>query len=299
MIREDTLRQAQAWQEEIIRCARDPALSARAACDRLHLTRRHADRVFKALTGMTVNAYIRAIRLTDSVAALEHRSVLDAALDAGFASPEGYARAFAEHFGVTPSRYRQAHPPIPLHVCYPIIARIAYLKQMEDTPMEKTNLCMLIPAHKPPRKMALLRAATAHDYWSFCQEKGCDWLGLMRSIPQRLDDPALVTLPACLVAPGTTSTAAGVDVPLDWDASLLPKDYDCVVLEESDMMDFSTPPFEKEEDFCAALGDAFRAVEAWRPEAYGWTWNTGHAPAYNFGADPATGARLSLPIIRK
>lgn len=298
MIREETVHQVQALQEEIIRCAKDPALGVEDICACLHLTRRHADRAFKALTGMTVHAYIRAIRLTDSVAALDHRTVLDTALDAGFETHEGYTRAFAAFFGVTPSQYRRLHPPIPLHVCYPVNARFAYLKHQEESPMEDTNLCLLIPAAKPRRKLVLLRAETATDYWSFCREKGCEWLGLMRSIRTRLDEPALVELPPHLLRPGTVPVAAGVDVPLDWDEALLPPGYECVQADACDMMEFVTPPFARDEDFCQALSQAFHAADAWQPARYGWAWAFDCAPRYNFGADAATGARLSLPVRR-
>ena len=46
-------------------------------------------------------------------------------------------------------------------------------------------LCMVTPVERPKRKLMLLRSANASDYWSFCQEKGCDWNGLLNSIPEK------------------------------------------------------------------------------------------------------------------
>lgn len=35
----------------------------------------------------------------------------------------------------------------------------------------------------------------AVDYWSFCEEKGCDWEGLFNSIDCKMDSVAIMKLP--------------------------------------------------------------------------------------------------------
>lgn len=51
---------------------------------------------------------------------------------------------------------------------------------------------------------------------TYCGEMGCDWEGLLNSIPEKLDLAALLTLPRPLIRPGTSGCAAGVEVPADY-----------------------------------------------------------------------------------
>lgn len=47
--------------------------------------------------------------------------------------------------------------------------------------MEKENtivLCTASIVKRPKRKLILMRANKAQDYWSFCEEKGCDCVGI-------------------------------------------------------------------------------------------------------------------------
>lgn len=53
----------------------------------------------------------------------------------------------------------------------------------------------------------------AHDYWSFCEEMGCDWEGLFNSIPEKLDLVAILELPTFLQKPDTSKIVAGVELP--------------------------------------------------------------------------------------
>lgn len=66
---------------------------------------------------------------------------------------------------------------------------------------------------RPARRLILLRAKEAADYMTYCGEMGCDWEGLLNSIPEKLDLAALLTLPRPLIRPGTSGCAAGVEVP--------------------------------------------------------------------------------------
>src|SRR6187401_3218876 len=71
----------------------------------------HFHRQFSAFTGFTVAQFVRLTRLERAAYQLafdRSRSVLQVALDAGFAAPESFARAFKELHGQTPSEFRQA-----------------------------------------------------------------------------------------------------------------------------------------------------------------------------------------------
>ena len=64
----------------------------------------HAMRIFKELTGKTPFESIRALRLTKAATALRDSDdkVVDVALDNGFESHDGFTRAFARQFAITP-----------------------------------------------------------------------------------------------------------------------------------------------------------------------------------------------------
>ncbi|MCC5804834.1 MAG: GyrI-like domain-containing protein [Opitutales bacterium] len=67
-------------------------------------------RIFAAITGEPVGAYIRRRRLTEAARELRRergRRVLDIALDYGFDSHEAFTRAFASLAGMPPSAFRR------------------------------------------------------------------------------------------------------------------------------------------------------------------------------------------------
>ncbi|MBB6097269.1 AraC family transcriptional regulator [Deinobacterium chartae] len=76
----------------------------------------HFQRLFQAITGTSVQAYLRRRRLSEAAKALRSsaRSVLDLALDYQYASQEAFTRAFEQQFGIAPARYRKAGEPGPL-----------------------------------------------------------------------------------------------------------------------------------------------------------------------------------------
>jgi AraC family transcriptional regulator len=71
----------------------------------------HFHRQFAALIGTGVHGYVQLVRMRRAAHTLgchPFRSVLDVALDAGYESPEGFARAFKRHFRRTPSAFQRA-----------------------------------------------------------------------------------------------------------------------------------------------------------------------------------------------
>lgn len=69
---------------------------------------------FKALVGDTLGGYIRGRRLQHSVKLLRETdyTLLDIAVQIGFASHEAFTRAFQKQFGMAPSAYRKTKPKI-------------------------------------------------------------------------------------------------------------------------------------------------------------------------------------------
>jgi AraC family transcriptional regulator len=78
---------------------------------RVHLSRYHLDRVVAAVAGEPPHAFRRRILLERAAFRLltSEDSVLDVALEAGYASHEAFTRAFRRAYGRTPSEWRR-HP---------------------------------------------------------------------------------------------------------------------------------------------------------------------------------------------
>lgn len=80
-------------------------LAAQAAYSPFHFHRR-----FAALTGMGAHAYVQLLRFKRAAWQAAFRpdvSVTAMALDAGFASPEAFSRAFRQRLGASPRAFRQ------------------------------------------------------------------------------------------------------------------------------------------------------------------------------------------------
>ena len=90
----------------------DGDLSVKVLSQVAHFSVFHFHRQFKGYVGVPVARYVQLMRLRRAAHRLVSNgtcSVLDAALDAGFESPEAFSRAFRRAFGRAPSLFRQ-HP---------------------------------------------------------------------------------------------------------------------------------------------------------------------------------------------
>lgn len=260
-------------------------------------SRRHADRLFKAMTGKTPKEYVTAVRLSKSTSRLAESkaNILDIALDSCFQSHEGFTRAFQHLFAASPRQYRDGQKLIPLFVQYPVSHYHPLLNYKEEANMEKNvSLCMITPKDRPERKLIYLPSKGAEEYLSYCEEMGCEWEGLLNSITEKFDVAALLELPDRLVKPGYSKIAAGVEVPASYEGQL-PEGYEVADLAECTMLYFQSEPYENEEDFCEAIEGVYAAIEKYQPALYGYAFAYDIAPGFNFGAEAATGAKLAVP----
>ncbi len=87
----------------------DEDLSLTALARLAGISRFHFEREFRRDTGETVKQYTQRLRLERAAVRLllQRASVLDIALDCGFASHETFARAFRRRFGVSAREYRR------------------------------------------------------------------------------------------------------------------------------------------------------------------------------------------------
>jgi AraC family transcriptional regulator len=74
----------------------------------------HFHRIFRALTGETMFAFLQRRRLLRAIELInEDRFTLtEIALECGFDSGSSLSRAFRKHLGCTPTEFRQQHPPL-------------------------------------------------------------------------------------------------------------------------------------------------------------------------------------------
>lgn len=88
--------------------ATDNGISVETVAKNAGFSMDYFNRIFLSHTGFTVNAYIGYIRLKQAAFMLRttDKSVLDIALEIGYNSHEGFAKAFKKYYNVTPSEYR-------------------------------------------------------------------------------------------------------------------------------------------------------------------------------------------------
>jgi AraC-like DNA-binding protein len=86
-------------------------LSLQSIADNAGFSLTYFDAIFRQHTGYSPVEYSRIYKLTRSALELRRtqKTVLDIALDFGYASPESFTRAFKNFYGMTPSEYREKH----------------------------------------------------------------------------------------------------------------------------------------------------------------------------------------------
>ena len=148
---------------------------------------------------------------------------------------------------------------------------------------------------RPARKLMLLRSAGAFDYFSYCNEMGCDWEEILNNIPEKFDSAAILTLPDILIKEGTSAIAAGVELPADYSGNPLGK-YEIIELPACELLYFQGMPYEDKDEFLRAIEIVNKAIAEYKPEMLGYKFSDDSIPEFNFGALPEKGARIMKPV---
>lgn len=259
-------------------------------------SRYHAVRVFKELTHRTPLETVRALRLTRTAEVLRDADdkIVDVAMNSGFDSHDGFTRAFSRQFGITPQKYHVETPPVNWFVHYPIEAY--YILKEGTLPMsnEKVSRTVTVTVvERPARKLIFLRY-NAMDYFSACEEVGCDWEGIYNSIPEKFDTAAGGRLPTSLIIPGTNGNAFFVEVPREYNKPF-PDGYEIAELPPCTYLYFNGMPFDDQNDFPIAIEILNEAIEEYPFERFGWE-KSDDAPYLGMGAEAETGARAAVPV---
>lgn len=230
----------------------------------------YAARIFKELTGLPPADYIRRLRLARSALRLrdERVRVIDVAGALGFESVDGYQRAFLREFGCNPKEYARHPVPLPLFTAYGVKFRQFWKKERNSMANEKSVFIQVI--EKPARKVILKRGERAADYWSYCQEVGCDVWGVLTSMKSLDGEPVCLWLPEKYRA-GKSEYVQGVEVCAD-DAGPVPEGFDQIDLPAATYLMFQSEPF-AEEDYCVAIETLQAAMEKYEPAVIGYRWD--------------------------
>ena len=243
----------------------------------------HAARLFKAETGISPFEYIRRERLLQSAYALRSgkAKVLNIALDFVFDSHEGFTRAFANAFGITPKKYANYPNPSGWLIPYRYLDR--QKSKSEEWNMEtKQTVIFTQIMERPARKLILRRSRNASHYFAYCEEFGCGdqdmsspW-DILCGIKEALYEPVGVWLPDNMRPEGTGIYAHGVEVSADY-AGGIPEGFDVIDLEPCKLFVFQGEPYD-DEKYQEAVGTCMDSIDKFNPEVYGYEYANELAP---------------------
>ena len=228
----------------------------------------YARRIFIRYLGMTPAVYIRRLKLSRSALRLRDESgqILDVAMDMGYGSVDGYQRAFRREFGINPKEYSSS--PIPVWLFTPSFITD---KERSENKMSDTRNVFIQVVEKPARKVILKRGIRATEYWSYCEEVGCDVWGLLTSIKSISGEPVCLFLPEKLRNPAANEYVQGVEVEPDY-AGEVPEGFEVIDLPASTYLLFRGEPF-AEEDYVEAIGEIWDAEKKYDPAFIGFEWD--------------------------
>lgn len=227
-------------------------------------------RIFKELTGLTAADYIRRLRLSRSALRLrdEKCKVIDLAYESGYNSVDGYQRAFHNEFGCNPHEY--AKDPIPLSLFTPYGVKFRSLWKESKT-MENISNVFIQVIEKPERKVIIKRGVKANEYWSYCQEVGCDVWGILTSMKSLCGEPVCLWLPEQYRKAGTSEYVQGIEVAADYDG-VIPDGFDITAFPAAKYLMFQGEPFQ-EEDYCEAIKAVQDSMNRYDPSVIGYAWD--------------------------
>lgn len=137
--------------------------------------------------------------------------------------------------------------------------------------MENLQSIFVQTVHKPKRLCILKRAVHADNYFSYCEEVGCDVWGTLMSMKSLSGEPVCLWLPEKYRKPDTSVYVQGVEVETDY-AGVIPDGFDVIQLPEADYLMFQGQPF-REEDYSEAIQAVQHAANTYNPAFIGYQWD--------------------------
>lgn len=255
----------------------------------------HLSKLFKKYCGKTIFEYIRALRLSKAALYLRDNEtqIVDVALNFIFDTHEGFTRAFAKEFGITPKKYAQTTPPIKLFMPNPAIDW-ENRKKGNNKMSENSTVVFAQVIERSNRKAIIKRGVDATHYFEYCDEVGCDIHAELCSIKGALYEPIGMWLPAKLIKPGTSLYVQGVEMPADYSGPV-PEGYDLIDLEPCKMMIFQGEKYD-DSNFEEEVGKVMDAIDRYDPEPFGFVWAPDEAPRFQYAPQGYRGYIEGRPV---
>jgi len=278
----------------------DEPISLTALARAAHYSPWHAARLFEEITGTPPFTYIRKRRLSEAAVQLRDSEarVIDVAFDFVFGSHEGFTRAFAREFGVTPSRYRRSDDAVPRFM--PPRLRDWYTRrqqgEIEMSEQKSHDTVFVQVVERPARKLILKRGQAATHYFAYCEEVGCEVWDVLTAIEDALQEPMGLWLPEGMRPPDSSRYVQGVEVAADY-AGPIPEGFEIIELPPCQLMVFQGPPFE-DRHFEQAISSLWDAMNAYDPERYGFAWADDDAPRFQLMPEGYRGYIEGRPVRR-
>jgi hypothetical protein len=149
-------------------------------------------------------------------------------------------------------------------------------KKDEGDTVMKTVFVQVV--ERPARKAIVKSAQTATDYFSYCEEVGCDVWEVLSSVKEALYEPVGMWMPENLRRIGTGEYMQGVEVPFEYKGDV-PEGFDMIELPPCKMMVFQGPPFE-DEDYEEAISGHWDVMKSYDPTFYGFAWADSDGPRF-------------------
>ncbi|MFB0919392.1 MAG: AraC family transcriptional regulator [Oscillospiraceae bacterium] len=241
----------------------------------------HSERLFKEYIGKAPFDYIRSLRLTKAALVLRDSKakVIDVAFDFVFDSHEGFTKAFSKEFGLPPKNYAMTSPPIQLFMPYPANdyrhTKFKGEKTMQES--KKISPVFVQVVERPARKALVRRGVNAADYFTYCEEVGCEIWGLLTSVKEALYEPIGMWLPAGM-RKGASEYIQGVELPLDY-CKPVPEGYELTEFPPCKIMVFQGPPY-NDDDFEEAINELWEFISTFDPKLYGYEWAVSDGPRF-------------------
>ena len=228
----------------------------------------YSRKLFIKHLGMTPAVYVRRLKLSKSALRLrdEDCQILDIAMEMGFGSVDGYQRAFRREFGCNPKEFSTS--PIPVWLFTP---NLIIDKERKVSTMSEIRNVFIQVIKKPERKVIIKRGIKADEYFSYCNEVGCDVWGLLKSIKSISGEPVCLWLPKDMRKPVTNEYVQGVEVEPDYDG-IVPEGFEIIDLPSAEFLLFRGEPFDQE-DFERAITEIWDAEKKYDPAFIGYEWD--------------------------
>lgn len=151
---------------------------------------------------------------------------------------------------------------------------------------------------KPPCKLIIKRGVKSTDYFSYCDEMGCDIWDELEKLKNRLDKVVFVTLPDFLVKSGTSNVGAAAETPCDYSGEI-PDGCDVIALPEYTVIRFCGEPYRDENWYGGAHAELDEAMKAYNPTADGYEFAFDLYPQFQYPAPAKDGVKALKPVIKR